>query len=184
VEPLSGGSYKVTFTASAELHDKRERLQAPSRSWVPDGDLGKVIELAATRELERLEARPFGSTKAPRKSLAGTDTRPMTRHIPVAVRRAVHQRDGGRCTYRDPSGRQCTKRYDLEFHHRTPFARGGEHGVEVLVLMGRTHNLLIAERDYGKEAMARFRRPESRALEPVTIHDQPAVGTRGQWAGQ
>jgi 5-methylcytosine-specific restriction endonuclease McrA len=158
VEPLSRGSYKVSFTASAELHDKLERLQALTHSSVPDGDLGRVIELAVTRELERLEARRFGKTKTPRKSLADTDTRPKTRHIPAAARREVHRRDGGRCTYRDALGRRCTGRYDLEFHHRSPFGRGGEHSVRVLTLMCPTHNALMAEHDYGNEVMARFRR--------------------------
>lgn len=181
VEPLSRSSYKVTFTASAELHDKLERLQALTRSSVPDGDLGRVIELAVTRELERLEARRFGKTKTPRRSLAGTDTRPKTRHIPAAVRRAVEKRDGGRCTYRDTLGRRCTRRHDLEFHHRTPFARGGEHCVEVLTLMCRTHNMLMAERDYGKEVMARFRRPGSHFPEPVAPYRPPAGTRGGRW---
>ena len=41
VEPLAPGRYKVQFTASAELHDKLERLQALMRSSVPDGDLAR-----------------------------------------------------------------------------------------------------------------------------------------------
>jgi hypothetical protein len=41
----------VQFTASAELHDKLKRLQTLMRSSVPDGDLGKLIELAVTEML-------------------------------------------------------------------------------------------------------------------------------------
>jgi hypothetical protein len=165
VEPLSEATYKVSFTASAELHDKLERLQALTRSSVPDGDLGKVIDLAVTRELERLEARRFGKTSRPRKSLADTDTRPKTRHIPAAVRRAVEKRDGGRCTYRDKNGRRCPQRHDLEFHHRDPFGRGGDHRPENLAQICRTHNALLAEQDYGKEVMERFSRSASRVSE-------------------
>jgi hypothetical protein len=126
VQPLAPARYKVEFTASAELHDKLQRLQALMRSSVPDGDLAKIIDDAVTEKLERLEARRFARTRSPRKSLAETDTTPASRHIPAAVRRAVHQRDGGRCTYQDARGRRCTARDRLEFHHhRQPFGRGG-----------------------------------------------------------
>src|SRR6185503_20812282 len=39
MEVLAPNRYKVQFTASAELHEKLERLRALMRSKVPDGDL-------------------------------------------------------------------------------------------------------------------------------------------------
>jgi hypothetical protein len=68
---------------------------------VPDGDLAAIIEEAVTEKLERLEARRFGATKAPRSRLSETDTSPRSRHIPAAVRRAVRERDGNRCGFVD-----------------------------------------------------------------------------------
>ena len=65
VEPLAPGRYKVQFTASAELHDKLERLRALMRPSVPDGDLGAIVEQAVTEKLQRLEARRFARTQAP-----------------------------------------------------------------------------------------------------------------------
>ena len=94
----------MQFTASAELHDKLERLTALMRSEVPDGDLAAVIERAVSETLERLEARRFAQTTAPRKGLGETDTSPTSRHIPAAVRRAVRERDGDRCGYVDEQG--------------------------------------------------------------------------------
>ncbi len=167
VEPLAPGRHKVCFTASTELRDKLERLQALMRSSVPDGDLAKIIDVAVTRELERIEAKRFAKTKTPRKRLAETDTTPKSRYIPAPVRRVVHERDAGRCTYRDKRGRRCTKRHDLEFHHRKPFGRGGPHSPEVLTLHCKVHNELMAELDYGKEVMARFQRSPSRVSEPA-----------------
>ncbi len=161
VEPLAPTRFRVHFTASAELRDKLERLQALMRSSVPDGDLGQIIDEAVTEKLERLEAKRFAKTKRSRKSLAETDTRPKSRHIPAAVKRSVHERDGGRCTYRDRHGRRCAERHDLEYHHRKPFGRGGDHSPKTLCLMCRTHNAFMAERDYGKEVMARYRRSSS-----------------------
>ena len=129
VAPLAPGRYRVQFTASAELRDKLERLQALMRSSVPDGDLGAIVEQAVTEKLQRLEARRFARTQAPRKTLSQSETAPTTRQIPAAVKRAVYERDGGRCRYEDEQGRRCTARQGLEFHHRRPFGRGGDHSV-------------------------------------------------------
>jgi hypothetical protein len=170
VEPLSPARFRVQFTASADLRDKLERLQALMRSSVPDGDLAKIIGLAVSEKLERLEAKRFARTKTPRKSLVGTDTTPKSRYIPAPVRRAVHARDGGQCTHRDALGRRCTRRGDVEFHHRTPFGHGGAHSPKLLALMCKTHNLLLAEQDYGKEKMVRYRRPAGRASERLAIY--------------
>jgi hypothetical protein len=151
---LAPARYRVQFTASAELRDKLERLQALMRSSVPHGDLASIIEQAVSEKLARLEARRFAKTNAPRKGVAEGSTRPRSRYIPASVRRVVEARDGGRCAYRDALGRRCPKLHDLEFHHRKPFAQGGDHSVDLLSLMCRTHNALVAENDYGREVMA------------------------------
>jgi hypothetical protein len=187
LEPLAPARYKVQFTADAELRDQLERLQVLMRSSVPDGDLGRIIKVAVTEKLERLEARRFGKTKKPRKRLGQTDTRAKSRHIPAAVRRFVEKRDGGRCTYRDKHGRRCTKRHDLEFHHRAPFGRGGDHSPTNVALACATHNALMAEHDYGKEVMARFRRSGSLVSEPAAVYaigsPRPPRSSAGQPAG-
>ena len=181
VEPLAPTRFKVQFTVGAELRDKLERLQALMRRSVPDADLAKVIDVAVTRELERLEAKRFGKSKTPRKRLTQTDTRPKSRYIPAAVRRSVEKRDGGRCTYRDKHGRRCSKRHDLEFHHIRPFGLGGDHSPEGLVLMCRTHNALLAEEDFGKKKVARFRRRGRREAVEVVGEETGKSGLRAQW---
>jgi hypothetical protein len=126
--------------------------------------------VAVTEKLERLEAKRFAKTKKARKTLAETDTRPKSRYIPAAVRRITYERDGGRCTYRDEHGRRCTRRHDLEFHHHgTPFGRGGPHSPDVVRLMCKAHNALMAEEDYGKEVMARFQRTANRVSAPAAL---------------
>ena len=162
VQPLAPARYKVQFTARAEFHDKLERLRVLMRSEVPDGDLAAIIEQAVTEKLERLEARRFARTSAPRKGLPETDTAPSSRHIPAAVRRAVRERDGDRCRYVDGKGRPCSERKRLEYHHRHPFGLGGDHSAKNIRLMCRTHNEYLAEHDYGREAMARYRRSRKR----------------------
>jgi hypothetical protein len=149
----------VQFTASAQLHDKLECLRALLRSEIPDGDLGAVIERAVTETLERLESRRFARTGNPRKGLAATDTSPSSRRIPAAVRRAVRERDEGRCCYVGEAGRRCSERSLLEYHHRRPFGLGGDHSPQNIGLACRAHNLYLAEQDYGRKVMARYKRP-------------------------
>ena len=166
VEPLAPARYKIQFTASTELKDKLDRL----RGLMPDSDLAVIIDEAVTEKLERLESRRYGKTRAPRRDLIETDTTPSSRYIPAPVRRAVAERDGNQCTFVDSGGRRCTERHRLEFHHRAPYARGGDHSPENIQMMCPTHNQYLAEFEYGKEAMERFRRSSSLAQEPGPVY--------------
>lgn len=73
VKPLSPARYQVAFTASEELRDKLERLQA----LMPGGDLASIIDATVSEKLERLEAKRYGKTNKPRKKLEGADTSPV-----------------------------------------------------------------------------------------------------------
>jgi hypothetical protein len=173
VQPLSPGRYKVQFTASAELQQKLERLQALMGSKGRDGDLATVIEEAVTEKLERLAACRLGRTKAPRQGLSEipetrTSASSSSRHIPAAVQRAVRERDEDRCRYMDGQGRRCKARNHREFHHRHPFGLGGDHAVNNIRLMCRAHNAYLAECDYGRNVMAGHRRPRSQVSPPAT----------------
>jgi hypothetical protein len=85
-------------------------------------------------------------------------TSPLSRYLPAAVRRVVYERDGGQCRYVDAQGRRCTAREGLEFHHRHPFGFGGEHSPSNVCVFCEQHNRFVAETDYGRRAMARYRR--------------------------
>ena len=89
--------------------------------------------------------------------MAASDTSPRTRQIPAAIKRAVHERDGGRCRYVDEQGRRCGARDRLEFHHRHPFGFGGDHSVGNVALVCQQHNHRLAEIDYGQQAMEAHR---------------------------
>jgi 5-methylcytosine-specific restriction endonuclease McrA len=179
VQPLAPARYKVQFTASDALKVKLDRLAAEMRHQVPDGDLATLVEIAVTEKLAAIEKRRYARTSRPsilsegsakrepsrgtRTSLAATDTKPTSRAVPAAVRRAVRERDGDQCTFVAADGRRCSERGGLEFHHEDPFGRGGPHAVENVRLLCRAHNQHLAERDYGAAHMMRFR---SRASEP------------------
>jgi hypothetical protein len=75
----------------------------------------------------------------------------------------------------EESGRRCTERNHLEFHHNhRPYSRGGDHHPSNIQLVCRTHNAYMAERDYGKEVMQRYkkyRRPSNRVSEPSAVYN-------------
>jgi hypothetical protein len=56
----------------------------------------------------------------------------------------------------------------LEFHHRHPYGYGGECSIDNICLMCRTHNVYLAERDYGRRESARTTQPAAPDVRGVT----------------
>lgn len=83
---------------------------------------------------------------------------PGSRHIPMAVRRAVWERDGGCCSFVGAGGRRCRSRYQLEFDHWRAFSLGGTHAVTNVRTFCRAHNFHEAERVLGRRLMRKYRR--------------------------
>ena len=75
--------------------------------------------------------------------------------VTAAVRRAVFERDGEQCTFTDATGRRCEERGWLQLDHALPLGRGGDSSVDNVRVLCRTHNLLAAERVFGREHVAR-----------------------------
>jgi 5-methylcytosine-specific restriction endonuclease McrA len=96
--------------------------------------------------VSELERRKTGATDRPRFPVAADRG---TRHIPAAVKRAVWQRDAGRCAFVGALGR-CTETGLLEYHHILPFAEGGETSTGNVSLRCRAHNTHEAQ-EYLKE---------------------------------
>jgi hypothetical protein len=141
-----------------------------------------------TEKLEKLESKRYGKAKNPRKSVEETDTSASSRNIPAPVKRAVYERDQGRCRFEDQNGRRCTETKRLEYHHVKPFGRGGDHRPENVQLRCRTHNLYQGELDYGKALMDRYRSSPSRVSEPAVIYtsdnrDPPVCFSTGITSG-
>ncbi|MGC4095160.1 MAG: hypothetical protein QM756_46025 [Polyangiaceae bacterium] len=99
VEPLSAVSYRVEFTASAELRRKLERARELLSHSVQKGDLAQVFERALDCLIEKETRRRVGAGRVRIGS-----RRPLrlgSRYIPLAVARAVWERDGHQCTFVD-----------------------------------------------------------------------------------
>jgi 5-methylcytosine-specific restriction endonuclease McrA len=112
--------------------------------------LKSALEIAAAQ----LEKRKFAVTSRPGRSRGGTSAR----YVPAAVRRAVRERDGSRCSFVSDSGKRCPACRFLEFDHAEAVARGGGSTVENVRLRCRAHNQYAAERMFGTEFMEHKRR--------------------------
>jgi 5-methylcytosine-specific restriction endonuclease McrA len=165
LQPLSPDRYRVQFTANAGFCAKLDRLRDLLRASIPDGSVEAILDRAVTELVGRLEARRFGLTSKPGAS-GGARVREPSRHVPMDVRRMVFARDEGRCRFVGTSGQRCPARKRLEFHHVEPYARGGATTVANVQLMCRAHNAHLAERDFGSEHMAAFRKGGTGAAGP------------------
>jgi hypothetical protein len=149
VAPLAPERYAVQCTVDQETHDLIRYAQALLGHSVPSGDLPEAIRRAFTCLVGELERQQFAKTERPRACMRSDDAR----HIPASVKRAVWERDGGRCTFTGENGRRCESRTRLEYDHFEPAATGGHATIKGLRLRCRAHNQLEAERRFGRDFM-------------------------------
>ena len=124
---------------------------------------------AATNPVVHQQNGAGNETAAPSEAPTQPDPSPKTpvrsRYIHADVRRAVWERDQGRCTFVSPSGDRCDSTEFVEFDHVEPVSRGGKSTVEGLRLLCRAHNQYEAELAFGGEFMS-AKREEARANRP------------------
>ncbi len=165
--------YSVQFTATEEYVELLERAKDLLSHTGEDKSLERVHVRALQSLVAELEKRRYGTGAKPRapraddvestKHAGVPRQRGSSRHIPVDVRRAVHARDGGRCTYVDASGQRCRETRLLELHHEQPFARNGPSTAANVTLRCRSHNALAAEDDFGRDFMDAKKPPRAGA---------------------
>jgi hypothetical protein len=163
VKPLAPGSFALQCTVGQSTHDKLRYAQALLGHQLPSGDVAQVLDRALDTLIEQLERRKFAATHRARPTRRRSSE--PTRHVPAHVRRAVWERDEGRCTFMSESGHRCPARTRLEFDHVTEVARGGEATVAGIQLRCRAHNQYGAECAFGAEFMRHKRESARRAAE-------------------
>jgi len=146
VTPLAPERYKLQVTLTRETYEKLRRAQSLSRHTQAGGDVGTILDRALTLLIDDLERRRFARVASPQPS--PRKSTPSGRHIPAAVRRAVWQRDEGRCGFVGRTGR-CHETAFLEFHHVAPYAAGGAGTADNIQLRCRAHNQCEARLFFG-----------------------------------
>ena len=160
--------YLLRLSLEKSTHEKLRYAQALLSHSVPSEDVAQLLDRALDALITQLEKRKFGGVVRPapsrgprrvrRDTSATSEPNVPDRYIPAHVRRAVWERDQGRCTFVSASGRRCDAHRFLEFDHVDPVARGGQATIEGMRLRCRAHNQYEAERAFGKGFMDEKRR--------------------------
>jgi len=145
LEPLSAESFEMHAPISRSAYEKIAYAQALLGHSVPTTELPASIERAYDALIAQLEKQKFAKTSRQGTLRSSVDPR----HIPAHVKRAVVERDGGRCTFVGEGGHRCGAVARVEFDHVDPVAIGGEATVDNIRLRCRAHNQYEAERIFG-----------------------------------
>jgi hypothetical protein len=187
IEPVTADLRRLHITVSRRLLDKLAAAGDALSHSHPGATRDAILEVGLDLILER-HAKRRGLVKRPLKKASPTST-PTTslpasprrsRYIPAAVKRAVWERDGGRCQFELASGAICGSRYQLEYdHYPEPFALGGPATVENTRLCCRPHQDVHARQVYGDDVMNSYTRPRGGGCaEPVAAYGAPAGSGR------
>jgi 5-methylcytosine-specific restriction endonuclease McrA len=131
------------------------------------GDLSSIAPRAKTTE-RHASKKESGSLRRPRPT--------ESRYIPAEVRRTVWKRDDGQCAFVSHTGRRCTARGWLEFHHVEPYMLGGKATIENIELRCRTHNAYEGELVFGRKGTARTMETPGASSGPNSLTDmQPEL---------
>jgi hypothetical protein len=150
-DPLTAELCRLHLTVSKKFIAKLDRARSGQGHAQPGASAGEVIEAALDLLLAQQAARR-GEVKKPRKNPRPT----RSDRVPAAVKRAVWERDQGKCQWPMEGGGVCGSTVRLEIDHIVPLARGGLSTVENCRLGCRFHNDLGARQDFGDEWMDQF----------------------------
>ncbi|MCA1829285.1 MAG: HNH endonuclease [Myxococcales bacterium] len=156
VTPVAEDVFKLQLAISREFRDEIREAQDLMRHRVPDGDLVTIFRAALKVFVADVKKERFAIGRKRRNVPTAKLT--VSRHVPDAVRRAVYERDGGRCTFIDDRGKRCDEKGRLELDHVEGFARTHRHDVESLRLLCRAHNQHAADLLYGRAFLDAARR--------------------------
>lgn len=100
VVPIARDRYDVTFSIGQDTHDKLQRAEVLLGHTIPNGDLATTLDRVLDLAIALLEKKKFGAgSKRPMRKNSSN-----SRYVPAQVRRAVWQRDEGRCTFVSKNG--------------------------------------------------------------------------------
>jgi len=136
-----------------ELPERRHETQAVASSRLQE--VGATPGCSTRPEAAASGARMPAAARTRWSLSANTGTATLdptrrSRHIPAAVKREVWARDQGMCRFVGKDGRICGHTGLLEYHHRVPFAVGGETTVDQVSLRCAMHNRYEAEQYFGR----------------------------------
>jgi 5-methylcytosine-specific restriction endonuclease McrA len=158
IAPLSPDRWAFNGSFPGETFDLLIEVRGLLSHAIPSGDYMKVIHYSLLTTRGVLKNRKFGANSSNRQPRSAASQR----CIPARTRRAVYERDEGKCAFVHGDGQRCDSKNRLEFDHIRPVARGGTSTLENLRLVCRAHNQYEAERTFGREFIEKKRKTGAR----------------------
>ncbi len=175
VEPLTAELRRLHITVDRQFLKMLNAARDGLSHSIPGASTEQVLKAALELLLEK-QAKARGLVKRPRTfaapasppSLSDATTATPTfsepahrrtgprEQIPAAVRRAVWERDQGRCVWPLDSGGCCGSTHRLELDHVVPWARFSEPTVDNLRVVCHRHNTLAARQIFGARCVERY----------------------------
>ena len=190
-EPLGDERYLIRFTADRELHAQIQELKIPDapsgsgrgRGEGPRESRCRSAQTGARAEIRSVFGPANGAARADRGNRVGQTNRTSRIEPNTPPRLLLHDRFRPRFaarfrketasaarSYRQ-TGRRCSSRDFLEFHHREPWARQQSHAIDGITLRCRAHNQYEAEREFRSKAHAALSQAGSRTDRSVALRN-------------
>ena len=134
---------KLTFTVEVNVDEEFMELLEKTKIHMGPIPVAEVFRRTMKSYLSKKEKK----TKV-RK--AKNNKKLNSRYIPRAVRHEVSVRDNYCCSFIGSDGKRCSEKMKLQVDHIKPYALGGDSSPDNLRLLCPSHNLLMAERSFGK----------------------------------
>jgi hypothetical protein len=166
IEPKTADLSRVHVTVPRTLLRKLATARDALSHSHPGASDAEILEAGLDLLLDRA-AKRRGLVKNPRRSAPATQSaspspidgianKPRTRYVPAEVRRAVWERDGGKCQWPLEGGGVCGSTRQVELDHIEPFAKGGPTTIDGSRLLCRFHQDVSARRAFGNSVMDRY----------------------------
>ncbi len=182
--------YRLSFTVDSETMEKIKLAISLLSNRFPTGikyeELFVILlneyldrnnpEAKNSRRKEKKQSNKSHTQKRPgqkKPAHSNNSSKEPTRSIPRKVRDEVFTRDGGRCTFVGDDGVRCSCRHNLQIDHIVPFARGGSNSPDNLRLLCARHNLLEAERVFGRDHMEKYCRDGGGQSQDMSKVEEP-----------
>ncbi len=159
IDPLTADLRRLHLTVSKRLLDKLSAARDALSHSKPGATEEEILE-AGLDLILAADAKRKGIVSRPRKTPPPSS--PDADHVPAHVRRAVFERDGGRCQVPLESGDVCGSTYRVQLGHIVSRAKGGLPTKENLRCECEAHNQHRADLEFGKAFMDGFRRRSRR----------------------
>jgi hypothetical protein len=125
---------EIRFTVSREEFELFQKLMDRKAHSNFRRSYEQLFVALAEGEMKKLEG------KQAEDALPHGPGKVNSRYVGAQVKRAVWKRDGGRCQFISPGGRQCAETHGLQLDHVHPYALGGPTTQENLRLLCGAHN--------------------------------------------